>query len=88
MKDFLKAGLVAATVLSATMAQAGGPVLIEEGNNELIEEAPARQMGILPLLGLVVLVGLLAGGGGGGGGGAGGQEPQPEPDPVKIFPQD
>ena len=71
MKDFVKAGLVAATILSASMAQAGGPVLIEEGNNELIEEAPARQIGILPVLGFLVLAGLLAGGGGGGAASAG-----------------
>lgn len=67
MKEILKAGLVASIILSATMAQAGGPVLIEEGNDELIEEAPARQIGILPVLGLLVLVGLVASGGGGGG---------------------
>jgi hypothetical protein len=86
MLDILKAGLVAATILSAPMAQAGGPVLIEEGNNELIEEgndaliaeAPARRMGVLPLLGIVVLVGLVAGGGGGGGGG-GAAAAAPEP---------
>lgn len=88
MQDILKAGLVAATILSATMAQAGGPVLIEEGNNELIEEAPTRQIGILPLLGLVVLVGLVASGGGGGGGGGGGDTPSSgEPIDPKVFPQ-
>lgn len=64
MLDFLKPVLVAAAVLSATMAQAGGPVIIEEGNNELITaEKPGSGIGILPVLGALVLIGLLVGGG-------------------------
>lgn len=86
MREILKAGLVVATVLSASLAQAGGPVLIEEGNNELIEEAPTRQIGILPLLGFVVLVGLLASGGDGGG--AGDTPSSGEPIDPKVFPQE
>ena len=34
MKDLVKSALVAATVLSGSMAYAGGPVIIEEGNGE------------------------------------------------------
>lgn len=88
MQDILKAGLVAVTMLSANAALAGGPVLIEEGNNELIEEAPARQAGILPVLGVLLLVGLVASAGGGGdSGGVVADDPQQEPEPVKVFPQ-
>jgi hypothetical protein len=85
MMEFLKAALVASVMLSATMAQAGGPVLIEEGNDELIEEGPVRSAGILPVLGILLLVGLAASAGGGGDG-----DPvqSSEPiDPVKVFPQ-
>ncbi len=85
MKEFLKAALVASVILSATMAQAGGPVLIEEGNDELIEEAPVGSSGILPVLGLLVLACLVACGGGGGD-----SDPveSSEPiDPIKVLPQ-
>jgi hypothetical protein len=64
MTDFLKSALVAATVLSTSMAQAGGPVIIEEGNDEQIAEKPASTIGILPILGALVLVCLVACGGG------------------------
>jgi len=67
MKIALKSALVA-VLLSATVAQAGGPVLIEEGNNELIEEKSVRSAGILPVLGLLVLACLVACGGKSGGG--------------------
>ena len=63
MMDFLKPVLVAATVLSASMAQAGGPVIIEEGNGEEIAEKPASSVGILPVLGALVLVCLIVCGG-------------------------
>lgn len=59
MKMILKSALVAA-LLSATVANAGGPVLIEEGNNELIEEKSVNSAGILPVLGILVLVCLIA----------------------------
>ncbi len=64
MMDFLKPVLVAATVVSASMAHAGGPVIIEEGNDEQIAEKPASSVGILPILGALVLVCLVACGGG------------------------
>jgi hypothetical protein len=67
MREFLKSALVAALVLSASAAQAGGPVLIEEGNDEVIEEGPVRSAGILPVLGLLVLACLVACDNGGGG---------------------
>jgi hypothetical protein len=63
MMDFLKPVLVAATVLSASMAHAGGPVIIEEGNGEEIAEKPASSVGILPVLGALVLVCLIVCGG-------------------------
>jgi hypothetical protein len=63
MMDFLKPVLVAATVLSASMAHAGGPVIIEEGNDAQIAEKPASSVGILPVLGALVLICLLACGG-------------------------
>jgi hypothetical protein len=65
MKTFVKSALVAVTVLSATMVQAGGPVIIEEGKGEEIAAKPASSIGILPVLGALVLVCLLACGGGG-----------------------
>jgi hypothetical protein len=64
MMDFVKSALVAATVMSASVAQAGGPVIIEEGNDEQIAEKPASTIGILPILGALVLVCLVACGGG------------------------
>jgi len=65
MMDFLKPVVVAATVLSATMAHAGGPVIIEEeGNDALIAAEPSSKIGILPILGVLVLACLVACGGG------------------------
>ena len=64
MMNFLKPVVVAATVLSATMAHAGGPVIIEEGQGEEIAAKPASSVGILPILGALVLVCLIACGGG------------------------
>jgi hypothetical protein len=65
MMDFLKPVVVAVTVLSATMAHAGGPVIIEEGQGDaVIAEKPASSIGILPVLGALVLLCLVACGGG------------------------
>lgn len=64
MQDVLKPVLVAATILSASMVQAGGPVIIEEGNDEMIAEAPSSKIGILPIIGVLVLACLVACGGG------------------------
>jgi hypothetical protein len=75
MKTILKASLVAATLMSAVTAEAGGPVIIEEGNDELIEAGTVRSGGILPLLGVLVLACLVACGNSGGGG----SEPPPVP---------
>lgn len=77
MMKFVKAALVATTVLGSTMAQAGGPVIIEEGNDALITEKPASSVGILPIMGALVLVCLLACGGDDD------DEPAPEPPPEK-----
>lgn len=62
--DFLKPALVAVTILSASVAQAGGPVIVEEGNGEEVAAKPASSIGILPILGALVLVCLIACGGG------------------------
>lgn len=80
MKDVVTSALVAATVLSASMANAGGPVIIEEGNNELITDKPASTIGILPVLGALVLVCLIACGGGDDDGGTTAVS-VPDPDP-------
>lgn len=64
MLNSFKAALVAVTALSVSTAYAGGPVIIEEGNDELIAEAPASRIGILPVIGVLVLVCLVACGGG------------------------
>ena len=65
MKNLVKSALVAATVLSASMAHAGGPVIIEEGNGEEVAAKPASSIGILPVLGALVLICLIACGNGG-----------------------
>ena len=64
MMNFLKPVVVAATVLSATMAHAGGPVIIEECQGEQVAAKPASSVGILPVLGALVLLCLVACGGG------------------------
>ncbi|MES2549468.1 MAG: hypothetical protein V4630_07190 [Pseudomonadota bacterium] len=65
MLNSIKAVLVAITALSASTAYAGGPVIIdEEGNDELIVDNPGSRIGILPVLGALVLVCLIACGGG------------------------
>jgi hypothetical protein len=64
MKEFLKSAVLALTVFGASVAHAGGPVIIEEGNNEVVEEKAVRSAGILPILGVLVLVCLVACGGG------------------------
>ncbi|WP_333814499.1 hypothetical protein [Tabrizicola sp.] len=74
MMDFLKPVVVAATVLSASVAQAGGPVIIEEGQGEEIAARPASSVGILPILGALVLICLVACGGGD-------DDPAPTPTP-------
>jgi len=56
------------------MAHAGGPVIIEEGQGEEIAAKPASSVGILPILGALVLVCLIACGGG-------------DDDPVKVPPK-
>lgn len=65
MRNLVKSALVAATVLSASMVHAGGPVIIEEGNGEEVAAKPASSIGILPVLGALVLICLIACGNGG-----------------------
>lgn len=64
MKSLVKSALVAATLLSATTAYAGGPVIVEDGKGEEVAAKPASSVGILPVLGALVLVCLIACGGG------------------------
>ena len=71
--DFLKPFVVAATIMSATMVHAGGPVIIEEGQGEEIAAKPVGSGGILPVIGALVLVCLLVCGG--------------DDDPVKAPPK-
>ena len=63
MLNTLKVALVAVTALSASTAYAGGPVIIEEGNDAQVSEQPASSVGILPVIGALVLICLLACGG-------------------------
>lgn len=65
MKKLVTSALVGATILSASMAYAGGPVIVEDGNGEEVAAKPASSIGILPVLGALVLVCLIACGGGG-----------------------
>ena len=67
MKTILKVSLVAAMLMTAVAVEAGGPVIIEEGNDELIEAGTVRSGGILPLIGVLVLACLVACGKSGGG---------------------
>ncbi|MFN3993093.1 MAG: hypothetical protein ACK4IU_09315 [Tabrizicola flagellatus] len=60
MKSLLASLAVAAMVLSTSVAQAGGPVIIEEGNDEMVAEKPASSVGLLPVIGLLVLACLVA----------------------------
>jgi hypothetical protein len=63
MLNPLKSLLAVATIMSATAAQAGGPVIIEEGNDAVVAAQPASKVGILPIIGLLVVAGLIACGG-------------------------
>jgi hypothetical protein len=55
MKKFLSATLASTMLLSAPMAFAGGPVVIEE-EKEVMAEKPASSVGILPII--LITVGL------------------------------
>lgn len=68
MMNVLKPVALAALVMSASVAQAGGPVIVEEGKGEEVAAKPASSIGILPVLGALVLVCLIACGGGNDGG--------------------
>ncbi len=50
MNKLLVPTLALAVALSSSMAFAGGPVIIEEGNPEVVAEKPASSVGVLPLL--------------------------------------
>lgn len=63
MRKLVTSALVGTMFLGATTAYAGGPVILEEGNPEVIAEAPKSNM-ILPLLfGLIVVCAIACGGG-------------------------
>ena len=80
MLNTVKGLVIAVTALTASTAYAGGPVILEEGNDELIAEAPGSRIGILPVIGALVLVCLLACGGGDDDT-TSTPEPEPEPEP-------
>lgn len=46
MKKLVAAGLAAAMTISAPIAYAGGPVIVEE----TVEEKPSSSVGILPII--------------------------------------
>lgn len=90
MQKLLKSAVLAALVVNGSVAYAGGPVIIEEGNDELIEDNANRSVGILPVLGALLLIGLLASSGGGGDPAptptpTPEPTPEPEPEPIKIL---
>lgn len=66
MQGILKAALVAALVAYGSAATAGGPVLVEEGNDALVEENTVNSAGLWPVLGILVLACLVACGNKGG----------------------
>ena len=75
MNKLLATALALSMTISASTAFAGGPVIIaEEGNDEVIADRPASNVGILPLLliPIVLCIALCGGGSDGGGGGEGG----------------
>jgi hypothetical protein len=76
MSNVLKTLTAVALILSASVAQAGGPVIIEEGNDDVIEEKPVRSAGILPIIGVLVLACLVVCG-------DDEEEPAPAPAPQK-----
>jgi hypothetical protein len=63
MLNFLKSLAAVAVIMSASAAEAGGPVIIEEGNDELVEAKPAQSGGFLPIIGVLVLACLVVCGG-------------------------
>jgi hypothetical protein len=82
MNDVVKSALVAATMLTGSTAYAGGPVIIEEGNGEeLVADKPGSSIGILPVLGALVLICLVACGGGDDDAGTTPATTIPDPDP-------
>lgn len=63
MRKLVASALVGTILLGATTAYAGGPVILEEGNPEVVAESPKSGF-ILPLIiGLVVVCAIACGGG-------------------------
>ena len=60
MKFLLSAALGTAMILSATTGWAGGPVIVEEEAEVVVEETP-RGIGLLPLIAGVVVLALVLG---------------------------
>jgi hypothetical protein len=64
MRELLKSAVLAATVLGASVAHAGGPVLIEEeGQPEVIAESPRSGWIVPVVIGLVLVCAIACGGG-------------------------
>lgn len=83
MNKLLASAVVLSLTVSAPVAFAGGPVIIqEEGNPEVIAERPASNVGVLPLLLIpVILCVVLCGGDDDDSPGDPGPGPDPDPDP-------
>lgn len=64
MKKLVLSALLAAAMTAGSSANAGGPVIIEEGNNEVIAEAPRSGFAVPLILGILVLA-VVAGSGDG-----------------------
>lgn len=78
MKKLVLSALLGATVLGGSTAFAGGPVIIEEGNPEVIEEAPRSNIALPLIIGLIAICAVACGGGGSDGGV---DQPPPPPPP-------
>lgn len=64
MKRLLVPTVALVAMVAVSAAHAGGPVIIEEGQPEVIAEKPASSVGLLPLLLIpIVLCIALCGGG-------------------------
>ncbi len=64
MQEFLKAAVIAATSLGASVAHAGGPVIIEEeGQPEVVAESPRSGWIVPVVIGLALVCAIACGGG-------------------------
>jgi hypothetical protein len=82
MKKLVQSAVVGTMLLCGSTAFAGGPVILEEGNNEVIAEAPRSNLLVPLIIGLIVIAAVAGGGSDGGSGGTGGDgDGGGDPDP-------